>query len=54
MSEDEEPKKDAKKPETESRDVRPLAEKIGFAKLDLRVEEIEERIRPRETNVFDK
>ena len=33
---------------------RPLAEKIGFAKLDLTVEEVEERISPRETNVFDK
>jgi len=34
--------------------LRPLAEKIGFAKLDLTVEEVEERISPRETNVFDK
>lgn len=32
----------------------PLAEKIGFAKLDLTVDEVEERISPRETNVFDK
>ncbi|MEX1025224.1 MAG: hypothetical protein WD226_09120 [Planctomycetota bacterium] len=35
-------------------DATPLAEKIGFAKLDLTVEEVEERISPRETNVFDK
>lgn len=32
----------------------PLKEKIGFAKLDLTVDEVEERISPRETNVFDK
>ncbi len=31
-----------------------LAEKLGFSKLDLSVEEVEERISPRETNVFDK
>lgn len=35
-------------------DATPLAEKIGFAKLDLTVDEVEERISPRETNVFDK
>ena len=34
--------------------AKPLAEKIGFARLDLTVEEVEERISPRETNVFDK
>ena len=36
------------------KDSRPLNEKIGFAKLDLSIEEVEERISPRETNVFDK
>lgn len=34
--------------------TRPLAEKIGFEGLDLTIEEVEERISPRETNVFDK
>ncbi len=34
--------------------TRPLAEKIGFERLDLTIEEVEERISPRETNVFDK
>jgi hypothetical protein len=54
MKEEKEPKQDDAKSPTPIKDVRPLAEKIGFAKLDLRVEEVEERIRPRETNVFDK
>ncbi|MFN0241608.1 MAG: hypothetical protein ACKVWV_01835 [Planctomycetota bacterium] len=30
------------------------AEKIDFAKLDLTIEKVEERIAPSETNVFDK
>ena len=30
------------------------APKIDFAKLDLGVEKVEERISPNETNVFDK
>jgi len=30
------------------------ATKIDFAKLDLGVEKVEERISPNETNVFDK
>ena len=34
--------------------TKPLAQKIGFERLDLTVEEVEERISPRETNVFDK
>jgi len=34
--------------------TRPLAQKIGFERLDLTIEEVEERISPRETNVFDK
>jgi len=34
--------------------ARPLAEKIGFGQLDLGIEKVEERISPRETNVFDK
>ena len=42
----------AKQPAPES--TKPLAEKIGFADLDLSVEEVDERISPRETNVFDK
>jgi hypothetical protein len=29
-------------------------EKLDFAKLDLRIEKVEERISPSETNVFDK
>ena len=29
-------------------------EKIDFAKLDLTIEKVEERIAPSETNVFDK
>lgn len=29
-------------------------EKIDFAKLDLSIEKVEERIAPSETNVFDK
>ncbi len=48
---------DTKKPATEAKAddaSRPLSEKIGFSKLDLSVEEVEERISPRETNVFDK
>lgn len=31
-----------------------LAEKLKLGKLDLSVEEVEERISPSETNVFDK
>jgi hypothetical protein len=31
-----------------------LAEKLKAGKLDLEVEEVEERISPSETNVFDK
>jgi len=31
-----------------------LAEKLKLGKLDLKVEEVEERISPSETNVFDK
>ncbi len=41
-------------PPQEPSKTRPLAEKIGFERLDLTVEEVEERISPRETNVFDK
>jgi hypothetical protein len=29
-------------------------EQLDFAKLDLRIEKVEERISPSETNVFDK
>ena len=50
-------KRDKKKEEEEkaqAESTRPLAEKIGFSKLDLTIEEVEERISPRETNVFDK
>ncbi len=51
----EEKRKPGEKPEKKPAEgVRPLAEKIGFAKLDLSVDEVEERISPRETNVFDK
>lgn len=55
------PSKESKTPDAEETkraaprsDATPLAEKIGFAKLDLTVDEVEERISPRETNVFDK
>ena len=55
------PDRERKEPTTEEAkqaqpkvDATPLAEKIGFAKLDLTVDEVEERISPRETNVFDK
>lgn len=48
-------RKPGEKPEPKAAEAaRPLAEKIGLAKLDLSVEEVEERISPRETNVFDK
>jgi hypothetical protein len=43
------------KPKTPAAEAaRPLAQKIGLEKLDLTIEEVEERISPRETNVFDK
>ncbi|MEM7308499.1 MAG: hypothetical protein AAF682_17590 [Planctomycetota bacterium] len=48
------PKEAGKAPAPKEDAAKPLAEKIGFAKLDLTVEEVEERISPRETNVFDK
>ena len=38
----------------EQRDASKPAPKIDFAKLDLTVEKVEERISPSETNVFDK
>lgn len=40
------------KRETRANETRP--EKIDFAKLDLTIEKVEERIAPSETNVFDK
>lgn len=47
----------SKPPAPEQREER-VAEKpkakIDFAKLDLRIEKVEERIAPSETNVFDK
>lgn len=47
------PKKtDAARPET--RDDKQKPPPIDFAKLDLTVEKVEERISPSETNVFDK
>jgi len=47
------------KPEsTKPSEKQPAAEKkpaqLDFAKLDLSVEKVEERISPNETNVFDK
>ena len=42
-------------PATEPKsDLDALAEKLKKGKLDLTVEEVEERIAPSETNVFDK
>jgi hypothetical protein len=49
-----EPARDIPQAEKPKPSTRPLAEKIGFERLDLTVEEVEERISPRETNVFDK
>ncbi len=54
MTEPDKKKDGAKKEAAKDETAKPLAEKIGFAKLDLTVEEVEERISPRETNVFDK
>ena len=56
MNDSDKPKKEAgpAKPAPKEDPTRPLAEKIGFESLDLTVEEVEERISPRETNVFDK
>lgn len=41
-------------PAREERSQDKAAEKIDFAKLDLRIEKVDERIAPSETNVFDK
>lgn len=38
----------------EERGAEPAVPEIDFAKLDLRVEVVDERISPGETNVFDK
>jgi hypothetical protein len=38
----------------EERGEKAAAQDIDFAKLDLTVEKVEERISPSETNVFDK
>lgn len=51
------PKPTTEKPAPKSREERGAdkpKEKIDFAKLDLRIEKVEERIAPSETNVFDK
>ncbi|MFT5287274.1 MAG: hypothetical protein ACI8TQ_003456 [Planctomycetota bacterium] len=50
---------DKKDPETSASSkqadkLESLAEKLKLGKLDLNVEEVEERISPSETNVFDK
>ena len=54
MPQDDDKKKEPQAEERGEAAAKPLAEKIGFRKLDLTVEEVEERISPRETNVFDK
>jgi hypothetical protein len=41
-------------PVREERSQDKAVEKIDFAKLDLRIEKVDERIAPSETNVFDK
>ena len=38
----------------EERAVDPKSIKLDFAKLDLTIEKVDERISPSETNVFDK
>lgn len=43
-----------KAPVKEERGAEKQVEKIDFAKLDLTIEKVEERIAPSETNVFDK
>jgi hypothetical protein len=40
--------------EDAAKDLRALAEKLKAGTLDLGVEDVEERIAPSETNVFDK
>ena len=47
---DQEPSTTPKQPDK----LETLAEKLKLGKLDLNVEEVEERISPSETNVFDK
>ena len=54
MTEPDKKKEEAKKEAPKDDAAKSLAEKLGFRKLDLTVEEVEERISPRETNVFDK
>ncbi len=58
MSAVEPPKKiETQKPAPKTREERTSEqpnEQLDFAKLDLRIEKIEERISPSETNVFDK
>jgi hypothetical protein len=47
----------SKRPEAKTREERgaePAVPELDFARLDLRVEVVEERISPGETNVFDK
>lgn len=41
-------------PEKPLEDVDPGLDRLDFAKLDLSVQKVEERISPSETNVFDK
>jgi hypothetical protein len=48
---------DTEKPATKPREERvtdPKSVKLDFAKLDLTIEKVDERISPSETNVFDK
>jgi hypothetical protein len=46
--------KNADAPRDEKREEPRKFPKLDFAKLDLTVEKVEERISPSETNVFDK
>jgi hypothetical protein len=51
------PKTDDEKPAAKTREERaadPKLVKLDFAKLDLTIEKVDERISPSETNVFDK
>lgn len=45
---------EARQSEEKKAETLDLKEKLALGKLDLTVEEVEERISPSETNVFDK
>ncbi len=51
---EEKPQETARTPVRALPDLEALKKKLERGELDLRVEEVEERIAPSETNVFDK